>query len=120
MTRLRVGWSRVRIPVGARYFSPKRLDRIRRPHILLFKQYRCSFSRVKRSGDKVDHLPPSNAEIRVRGAVTQLPLYAIMVWIGTALSFCAETRVSSCFGIVDKNVTNYELAVVRFTESVLG
>jgi hypothetical protein len=33
----------------------------------------------------------------MRGAVTQFPLYAIMVWIGTALSFCAETRVPSCF-----------------------
>jgi len=35
-----------------------------------------------------DHAPPSTAEvIRMRGAVTPLPLYVFLMWTKTALSF---------------------------------
>jgi hypothetical protein len=36
---------------------------------------------VKRPGRDVDHSPP-NAEVRMRGAMLLLPLYAFMAWTG--------------------------------------
>ena len=68
-----LGWSMVRIPVGARD-SPKRPDRIRRSHSVLFKGYRCSFLR------RVQFLI-----LLMMGAVTHETCRVVLQWINICI-----------------------------------
>jgi hypothetical protein len=52
-------------------------------HSLLYNGYRVSFTGVKRPGQVVDHLPPSNAEVKERVDLYYspfLPLWAVIGW----------------------------------------
>ena len=57
------------------FFSSKRLDWLWGPLCLTFSGCWGCFPGVKRPVLEVTHSPPSNAEARMSGAVTILPLY---------------------------------------------
>jgi hypothetical protein len=103
--RLAAGWTvGVRIPVGARHFSPsKRPDRLRGPHSFILSVCRRSFPGVKRLGREVNHSPASSAEVKKRGAILLIPLYALMAWTGKTLpiftqaTFCCRLAYQKVF-----------------------
>jgi hypothetical protein len=86
VTRLRVGRSGFRFPVGPRIFSsPNRSDRLWDPPSLLFNRYQGSCPGVKWPGRDVNHSPLSRGEVKER---LELYLYSpciLMAWTGTHL-----------------------------------
>jgi hypothetical protein len=88
MTRLRAGWSRIRIPAFETGFShvlivtpPLGLT------ILIFNDYRSSFPREKRPGHKADFSHSSSSETKSKWSWTS-PHNAFVLWTGTPLIFC--------------------------------
>jgi len=76
-TRLLVGPSGVRIPIGTRDFflNPKRSNRLWAPPSLLFSGYYCHFIGIKWPGRDVNHSPTSCAEIKNEWSYTSTPIY---------------------------------------------
>jgi hypothetical protein len=75
------GWGvRVRVPVGARFFSPHRPDWFWGPPSLLSNGYWVASSlEVKRPGREADHSPPTNAEVKNTWIYASTPPYVFMV-----------------------------------------
>jgi hypothetical protein len=77
-------WSRIQIPVRARYFSllQKHPDQLWGPHSLLFDGFQCSFPWEISHDMKLRIHGPLVSKLRMSGAVPLLPLYAFMAWTG--------------------------------------
>jgi len=54
---------------------------------MLFIEYQGSFLGLKQPGCKDNHFPPSSTEVKNEWIYTSTPLYALMVWTGTTLTF---------------------------------
>jgi hypothetical protein len=72
---LQAGWSGVRILVGTRDFSLQNTQ----TNSLIFNVYWVTFRGINRPGRKVNHSPPSSAEIKMNRAIPLFP-YVSMVW----------------------------------------
>ena len=70
----------VRIPIRARYFSPKRPDGLWGPPSHVFRGYRGSLSRVQRRVMMLTTHLYLVLRLRKSGVKIRLPLYAFMVW----------------------------------------
>jgi hypothetical protein len=55
-------------------------DRLWSPPNLTAKEYRGSFSGVKRPGRETDHSPPASSEIKKMWVYTSPPPYTFMAW----------------------------------------
>jgi len=68
------------------FSSPEHPDRFWGPTSLLFERYMGSFPKVRHPGRAVDHSPRLVPWLKMRGAISLLPLYAFMAWTETTTS----------------------------------
>ena len=69
-----------------------RPDRRRSPPILLYNEYRVSFSGLKRPGRGVDHPSPCSAEVKTSRAIPLLSLWFFLTGYGVKFYFLITTR----------------------------
>jgi hypothetical protein len=86
VTRLRAGWSGIRLPEAEIFFSSPQLQITSEIHPVPVQRI-LGFHSLgrKRPGLEVNQSPPSNAKIRMRGPALPLPAYTVTEWRGQLL-----------------------------------
>jgi hypothetical protein len=93
VTRLRAGWSWVRIPAILRHFSsPKRPGWLWGAPSPTFSGYQGPFPGIKRLGREFDLSLPSTAQVKNEWRYRSIPLYTFVAWTATNIPFTLYLR----------------------------